>query len=268
MIRRILISTTVLSVMSSAAFAQTITTVVNEAVPNKHQPIIANSPQDLALQEEIRKIRAFNAKINVQPGTSDTYSVPAPNKASSPYEGRKIELYETPTRITYATASGRRVAVVPTTITVRKPAVGYTRIHRVIAGDTLYNLATRNCISVAQVKTHNALSTSDIKLGQVLTLPASQCGAKTLTAKSQTLSTTRSETITESGIVRRVMPIQTGIQVRPGDIYAVLPKDTLYSIGKRYCVKADALAQFNGLNSKTAIQPGQRLRLPGNACIE
>ncbi|MBL4853302.1 MAG: LysM peptidoglycan-binding domain-containing protein [Robiginitomaculum sp.] len=266
MIRRILISTTALSALSFGAFAQTNTTnIVREAVPEQHQPIIANSPQDLALQEEIRRIRAYNAQVAARVGISDAYTQTAPTPAN-PYQGRKVELFATPTTITYTTASGRRVGVVPTTITERKPTIGYTRIHRIVTGDTLYSLATRNCISVANIKNHNALTSSNIQLGQVLTLPASKCGAKTLAATST--NQVRSETITKSGIVRRVMPIQTGIQVGPRDVYAVLPKDTLYSIGKRYCVKADALAQFNGLNSKTAIQPGQRLRLPGNACIK
>ncbi len=270
MIRRILTSTTVLPAMlalSFGAFAQTNTTnIVREALPEQHQPIIANSPQDLALQAEIRKIRAYNAQEAARIGISDTHrQIPPPAKS---YQGRKIELFATPTTITYTTASGRRVAVVPTTITERKPAVGYTRIHRVVAGDTLYSLATRNCISVANIKNHNSLTGSNIQLGQVLTLPPSKCGAKTVSAISQTRPDTITDTITESGIVRRVMPIQTGISVRPGDIYAVLPKDTLYSIGRRYCVKVDALAQFNGLDSKIAIQPGQRLRLPGNACLK
>jgi len=246
MICRILTVTTALTILSMPAFAQT--TTVREAVPAQKQTITAGSPQDLVLQEDIRKVRAFNAQAKAR------------TRAPNTYTGRKIELFKPSTTITYTTASGARIAVVPTTITERKPAIGYTRIHRVVEGDTLYNLATRNCALVTDIQSQNALGDSNIRVGQVLTLPTSKCGAKTTAVISQTRS--------DTGVVRRVMPIQTGISVRPGDIYAVLPKDTLYSIGKRYCVKADALAAFNGLDNKIAIQPGQRLRLPSNACIK
>ncbi len=260
MMCRILTVTTALTILSMPALAQTGPGDKAAAA----QTVTAGTPQDPALQEEVRKVRAFQAEIKAR---------------NTPHSGPQVELGKPSTTITYNTASGKSVTVVPTTITERKPVVGYTRIHRVEEGDTLYNLARRNCASVADIQSQNALHDSQIRVGQVLTLPASKCAAKINTASPIRSEQIHSEQVysgqqhsdqtrSDTGVIRRVMPIQTGISLRPNDIYAVLPKDTLYSIGKRYCVKPDALASFNGLDINTTIQPGQRLRLPGSACLK
>ena len=279
MLRRILITSTVLATMAVPAFAQTSNvTVVREAVPAQGQVIVANSPQDLALQEEIARIRAYNADVESRVGISDTYTtaapayvtpatkntytrpITAPVTTTNQYQGRTIELFETPaTQITYASTI-TQPATVPAAIVTRQPVTGYTRIHRVVAEDTLYRLAKSNCVSVVDIQNRNGMSDTNIRIGQAITLPANQCGttARTTTASS----TTRSD----FGIVRRVLPIQTGINVRSGNAYAVLPKDSLYSIGRRYCVSAGEIANFNGIDTTTPIQPGQILRLPSTAC--
>ena len=273
MIRRILITSTILTLLSVPAFAQNTVTVIREAVPTKTQPIIDNSPQDIALQEEIRRIRAYNAQVNSQIGISDTYSSAAPTSATiirartvpviNKYEGAKIELFAPPsTSITYASTP---VQPVPATLATTRSTLSYTRIHRVVQDDTLYNLARRNCVSVVDIQNSNAMSDNNIRIGQVLTLPASQCGITAIKA-SAPIAATPTQTRSEFGVVRQVMPIQTGIKVRAGNAYAVLPKDSLYSIGRRYCVKAEELAGFNGIDTATPIQPGQILRLPKSAC--
>lgn len=266
MIRRILISSTFLAVASVSAFAQNNVTVVREAVPAKSQPIVANSPQDIALQEEIRRIRAYNAQVDSQVGISDTHNmltaIPATSK--NKYEGATVKLFAPPsTTITYASTP---VQQVPATITTARPTPTYTRIHRVVEDDTLYNLARRNCVSVADIQNQNGMGDTNIRIGQAITLPASQCGI-TKSGSSKVISATAPiQSRSESGITRQVMPIQTGIKVHKGNAYAVLPKDSLYSIGKRYCLKAEELAGYNGIDTATPIQPGQILRLPATAC--
>lgn len=272
MIRRILITSTILAALPASALAQNTVTVVREAVPANSQPIIANSAQDLAIQENIRRINANNAHVNSIVGISDAYSYTAPATSTkivpivNKYEGAKIELFAPPaTKITYA--STPITSQVPASISTVKNVATYTRIHRVVKGDTLYNLARRNCLAVADIKNSNALNGSSISIGQALAMPASQCGGAKLAAASVvTPTTTVKQTRSEFGIVRQVMPIQTGIKVRSGNAYAVLPKDSLYSIGKRYCLSANELAAFNSIDTVTPIQPGQVLRLPGSVC--
>ena len=279
MIRRILITSTILAVLPASALAQNTVTVVREAAPTTNQPIIANSPQDLAIQEDIRRINANNAHVNSIVGISESYSYTAPATVTpalatatkitpvvNKYEGAKVELFAPPaTKITYA--STPVTTQVPASFSTQKNVATYTRIHRVVKGDTLYNLARRNCLAVADIKNSNALNGSSINIGQALAMPASQCGdAKLATASAATPPATVKQDRSEFGIVRQVMPIQTGIKVRTGNAYAVLPKDSLYSIGKRYCLKAHELAAFNNIDTATPIQPGQILRLPSTTC--
>jgi len=228
MLRRILISSAILSVLSVPALAQN---------------------NDSALQEEIRKVRAYNAQAS-----------------SSTFQDAKIKLLAEPTtEITYVSTPAQQAPVV---VIAPRSTANYTRIHRVVKDDTLYNLAKRNCVSVVDIQKHNAMSDNNIKIGQVLSLPTSKCvsasPAAIVTIPATTQATTK--TSTETGVVRQVMPIKTGIKVRTSNAYAVLPKDSLYSIGRRYCVSAGELAGFNKIDTATAIQPGQILRLPQKAC--
>jgi len=252
MLRRILISSAVLSVVSIPALAQS---------------------NDAALQEEIRKVHAYNAQANTPKNTPAT---------SSAYQDAKIKLLAEPTTdIAYVntppvstppvntSTAPKSTASAPAIAAVPQPATTYTRIHRVVEDDTLYNLAKRNCITVADIQKHNAMSDNNIRIGQVLSLPTSKCVsiAPTPTIPAPIVPTQATiQTRTEAGVVRQVMPIQTGIKVRTSNAYAVLPKDSLYSIGKRYCVSAGELAGFNNIDTATPIQPGQILRLPQKAC--
>jgi len=224
MLRRILISSAILSVVSVPALAQ-----------NK----------DAALQEEIRKVRAYNAQAS-----------------SSTFQDAKVKLLAEPTtEITYVSTPAQQAPVV---VIAPRPAANYTRIHRVVKDDTLYNLAKRNCVSVVDIQRHNAMSDNNIKIGQVLSLPTSKCVSASTAAIVPTPASAK--TPAETGVVRQVMPIKTGVKTRANNAYAVLPKDSLYSIGRRYCVSAGELAGFNNIDTATTIQPGQILRLPQKAC--
>lgn len=233
--------------LAQTTFAQSATTIINEAVPAEKHVIVANSPEDLALQEEIRKIRAYNAYVDSHVGVSD-----GPVEVN-PYQGAKIELYAPTKPATFVTAPARSVAITPTTTIIkRQPIAGSTAIHSVVEGDTLYSLAKSNCLSVGEIQAMNGLKTTSIRLGQVLTIPASQCA---VAGQSK------------AGYVKRVMPVPINVNVNANN-YAVLPKDTLYSIGRQYCVTPKAIAGENGIPVNEAIHPGQILRLPSNACIK
>ena len=264
------------------AVAQTIASnvnVVREQIPAQKQTILANSAEDIALQEEIAKIKAYNDYINGQIGISGTYSepgavvAPAATQAESVYQGKKVQLYAPQTattgltagtKVTYHTENSQTQQVAPVRVILRSKQASIAPVtYRVSQGDTLYSLARNHCVSVSDIQKLNALSGSAIKIGQRITLPASQCGA---TAQTGLAQATGSEARTETNVVRRVLPVQAGIKVRHNNKYAVLPKDSLYSIGRRYCVSAEELARLNGIDISTPIQPGQVLHLPENSC--
>jgi len=239
------------------AFAQSNSTIIRETVPTQSKPIIANSPEDLALQEEIRKIRAYNAHVDSLVGVSGTVTqseattitAPYTSSTSNSYAGSTIELFDTAPTTTYSS-----VTTVPsTTIIERQPVAGATTIYRVAEGDTLYNISKRNCLSVEEIQNQNGLSGSNIGLGQVLTIPASKCGT-IANAGFSTTTTIPAQTVTTSFVNSKT--------------YAVLPKDSLYSIGRRYCVSANDIASANSITTATIIKPGQILQLPAGACIK
>ena len=254
MLNKMLLSGAVLSLLGvQPAIAQT-ETVIREAIPSQRQVIVANSPQDLALQEEIRKIRAYNAYVDSQIGVSDTIEVYEPVPISS---NTKIKLFETPvTEATYVSSPIVSSPVMPVvTIIERKPLVGRARIHTIAEGDTLYGFAAKRCVTVSDIQDLNGFEDTNIRLGHKISLPASACNV--ITASTVT---------TKKVYTRVVMPLPTSAVINRN--YAVLPKDSLYSIGRQYCLTADDLAGHNGILTTKAIQPGQILSLPETACIK
>lgn len=235
--------------------------VVREVAPVQKTVIVANSAQDIALQEEIRRIRAYNTYVDSQVGISEATSL-GPNVR--PTAITKIELFAKPEAQTTAVVNNVSTqqavsAVSVTGVTSQQTMTG--QAHMIVSGDTLYSLARANCIAVADIQSANSLSDANIRLGQAITVPISQCASRTIIAAVP-------EADANTLYVRRVMPIPTSIDIPKNNNYAVLPKDTLYSIGKQYCLTAKEIASFNGFNIEKAIKPGQILRVPSSSCFK
>lgn len=102
--------------------------------------------------------------------------------------------------------------------------------HTVVRGDTLYGIANRYQVSVEALRQHNSLGSTAIRPGQEIRIPgASASGATVKTS-----------------------------------IYTVRSGDALSTIASRHGTSVTALRNLNGLRSNL-IQPGQQLRIPGNA---
>jgi len=146
-----------------------------------------------------------------------------------------------------------------------KPLTSYlapaaTTAHTVIKGDTLYNISKRYAVTVSELQTANNLTGDAIGLGQVLNIPS----ATTIISENTWVQpVTMASTSAPVTLVRNVEPI---ISPTSG-VYAVLPKDTLYSISRRACVKVADLISVNGISNPNALQPGQRLTMPQGHCL-
>ena len=180
------------------------------------------------------------------------------------------------TTTTYAapTTAGTSIVASTPTITYASPVTTYhntaSSSHYVIKGDTLYNIAKRNNVSVAELKSANGLSSNAISLGQTLSIPGSQriVNVQPQTFSAPVTSVSSSTTVTQPytsssrpTLVRNVEPLPAGSN------YAVLPKDTLYSISRRACVSVADMKAVNGNLDPQTLQPGQRLNLPGGHCM-
>lgn len=106
-------------------------------------------------------------------------------------------------------------------------------------GDTLYSIAKRFGTTVAALRELNGLSGNALSLGQVLKLPGPAPKPPAPKAEPQA---------------------KTPPPEPSPSTYTVQPKDTLYSIARRFGTTVEALVALNGLEG-TALEVGQVLKL-------
>jgi len=206
-----------------------------------------------ALLAEADRIRAYqNNSQQYSYGNAQAFNPPAPGVSES-YE---IELFAEPIAVEETVIYAETTPIT----SFSEPAA--TIAHTVTKGDTLYNISKRYAVTIDALQSANGLFGNTIGLGEVLTIPS----ATTIISESSYVapitmaSTTSPRPVT---LVRNVEPI-------PGQsngVYAVLPKDTLYSISRRACVKVADLISTNGISNPNALQPGQRLTMPAGHCL-
>ena len=211
-----------------------------------------------ALLEEADRIRAY--QVNNQQysyGISQEYSHSEPITSAPASSGSyEIELFATEPGTLEDTVNYAETTPITS---YSQPA--FTTAHTVTKGDTLYNISKRYAVTVDALQTANDLYGNTIGLGQVLTIPSSTTIINENTYVAPlTMASTSPAPVT---LVRNVEPV-------PGQssgVYAVLPKDTLYSISRRACVKVADLISTNGISNPNTLQPGQRLTMPAGHCL-
>ena len=279
-------------------FTQAVPTVDTEIVRAQHIRQGDVSPEEYAaLLAEADRVRAYQSTSGAYTGVS--YSAATSGTIATDNHGYQIEIYDTPTAsanistsanqypmaktyplgtdfssaeftsqaatttysapVTYGATTTYAAPTAGTSIVASTPNITFNTsrttntsktTHYVSKGDTLYNIAKRNGVSVTSLKTANNLSGNAISIGQSLTIPGSQ---RVVTENSQSQS--------RPTLVRNVEPLPAG------NNYAVLPKDTLYSIARRACVSVTDMKAVNGNLDPQSLQPGQRLTLPGGHCM-
>jgi len=118
------------------------------------------------------------------------------------------------------------------TAPAREPGHGKAaNTHPVRNGDSLWTIARRYDLTVAQLAAANGLSArSTLRVGQQLRVPAPAVTAK-----------------------------QVADQVRRTVRYRVRSGDSLWTISRQFKVSVQQLVAWNGLNRKQQLQPGQEL---------
>lgn len=267
--RNIIILSTALSLMASSAFAQTgykkviepvaptVDDIINAPIEYDDNGVVQAqyfSADDLsdaeykALLDEADRIRAYqsiNGISQTSVGVSQTAQTIGTKYSYS--NGYQVEMVEPDGFVT---------------------AVAAPKIHTIAKGDTLYNLSKRYDASIADIQAENGLTGTALNIGQQIRIPGVVSSSLNTTvlqpifASSPTFDGTVTRRVVEPEPVISQSTIESATQ-----IYAVLPKDTLYSIARRTCVKVDDLIDANGITNPNALTPGQRLSLPIGHCL-
>jgi len=143
------------------------------------------------------------------------------------------------------------------------------KMHTVAKGDTLYNISKRYDTTVAAIQAENQMSGTALSLGQKIRIPG--VVVETINTVAQPLY---ANAPIEAGYVTRLIvePVTKTPQIESVGssaeaIYAVLPKDTLYSISRRTCVGVKEIISRNAIENPNALKPGQRITLPAGHCL-
>jgi membrane-bound lytic murein transglycosylase D len=113
-----------------------------------------------------------------------------------------------------------------------------TNSYAVERGDTLFSIAKRANIPLAELKSMNGLASNVVTAGRVLTLP--------------------------EGTVMAPPSPRAALLAKPNAIapvssYVVRAGDTLFSIAKRFSTSVEALQRANRLATRATLRVGQRL---------
>ncbi len=271
-----LLLTAALVLSSSAAFAQSSYNRVIQPVETSVDAII-NAPIEYddngvvkaqhfnadslteeeyqALLDEADRIRAYRDANGMNFESDYVYSAPAAATVVDAAPLYQIDLFEPQT--SNATASS----------TISSASKTYT----VSKGDTLYNISKRYDTSVESIQAENGLTGTALSIGQRIRIPG--VIVESINTFAQPVFSSPATT-TGGYVTRRVIQPAPFVErpqvenvIASGAIYAVLPKDTLYSISRRTCVGVKDIIANNAIPNPDVLTPGQRLTLPSGHCL-
>jgi len=246
----------------------------------------------LAEAESIRAYRAANGLnfqseyvapeyigTNTTTHSSSTVSEPVETVVAADRDSSyQIELFapETPT---YSESTYTSTASAAPTYA---PATTGLRTHKVSKGETLYRISKLYGVSIADIQAENGMSDTTLSVGQRVNIPgvilhSDNTVSQPIYANTAPVTQPQPQVQTprrSTNITRRVVepaPVWTssGIEtsIASEAVYAVLPKDTLYSISRRTCVGVSDIISRNDISNPNTLQPGQRLTLPAGHCL-
>jgi murein DD-endopeptidase MepM/ murein hydrolase activator NlpD len=185
-------------------------------------------------------------------------------------------------------AVGATAAVVPGGTASAGQAAGPARAGQTIdvaPGDTLYRLSSQHRVSISDLMAANNLQNPALKPGQKLIIPAATSvpmnrvptrAEATAKANQQAQQSMRpagegasAAPVTAATIATPVgtAPVASVPAAAPGGNYTVQPGESFYGVARKHKVKAEELAQVNGITDVAKIKQGQVLKIPGPGVV-
>ena len=125
--------------------------------------------------------------------------------------------------------------------------------HEVLAKETLYGIARQYGISVNELSQLNPiLASTDLKIGQKINVPAAAI-------KSEIAVVTTTKTTPQKQEI-----IQTAVESPTTFVWEVQPKETKYSITKKYGITIKEFDKVNPELGVKSLRVGQKINIPGN----
>jgi len=269
-----LLLSTVLALSGTAAFAQSSYNIVVEPVGQSIDSII-NAPIEYD-DNGVVKAQHFNADDltdeEYQALLDEADRIRAYRDANGlNFEEQYIYPEAVETSVVEAAPSYQIELFAPeATPSIASSVSTSAKIHTVSKGDTLYNISKRYDTTVTAIQAENGISTTELSIGQQIRIP----GVIVESINSVSRPIYASAPIRDGYVTRRVVEPAPAI-VTPRlesvaaseTVYAVLPKDTLYSISRRTCVGVKDIISRNAIANPNALTPGQRITLPVGHCL-
>lgn len=242
-----------------------------------------------ALLDEADRIRAYrdangmnfedeyvySGEVTTYSDTGTTYTAPAttysaPSYSASSYTGDSYASSASTTYVESAPSYQIDLFAPEEAATSSFVTTTAAKTHTVSKGDTLYKISKRYDASVQSIQAENGLTGTTLSIGQQIRIPG--VIVESINTVSQPIFASAP---TQDGFVTRRVVEPTPTQRSPQfesvaaneAVYAVLPKDTLYSISRRTCVGVKDIISRNGLSNPNNLQPGQRITLPVGHCV-
>ncbi len=141
--------------------------------------------------------------------------------------------------------------------------------HKVKRGETLSKIAQQYGVSTENIKKWNGLNTTKLRRGQSLKIVTYVAAPETPAVDSSSCATDTVSTVVE-------VEEQTATDIEPAPApkskaatpapktttHKVQKGETLWKISQKYGTTVEKLQKLNGLNAKSKIQIGQRLKVP------
>lgn len=150
-------------------------------------------------------------------------------------------------------------------ITERKTEVN----HKVLPKETLYSLARDFNVSVEDIKANNPeVVKNGLQVGQIVKIPTeNSIDIKQSTATGEETKTVKpTRTTAESSTTKPVAVQSSAVEASSGSSikHKVEPKETLYSLSKKYNVSVDEIKMQNETLLKNGLKIGQILNIKSN----
>lgn len=128
------------------------------------------------------------------------------------------------------------------------------------SGDTLYGLSRRYNVSVSDLMAANGLTSSQLQLGQRLTISSGASGAPGRQEYMASPAPARTRSY-ETPSYEEPAPARHGSSDWHGT-YQVASGDSLYNIARQHGVTSSELQRHNGISDPRRVMPGTVLKVP------